>query len=626
MCEIILEQLTTNTTFCCTNIFIVMASMKTTTVKFEQVTFSHMLEKKFDIIGDEEFDNNLLLKHYTKANEINRIVVNDAILNTAAIEKNADDDAVACSAAEEFDEANFGDGPVMLLDAGDIVAKAEKWVRNMPRVQPFYAVKCNPNETVIKILAHALELIPSDVAARAHYTTVGFDCASKGEIAQVTGLGISQERIIFAHPCKMASHLTYARDHGVEMMTFDGLPELHKIKKLYPAAKLVLRLRVNDKGAQCPLGMKFGCERNQIAPLLATARQLGLDVIGISFHVGSGCRDATAFSDAIELARQAFNIGDTLGFNFTLLDIGGGFPGHKGAPIQFEPIAEVVNKALEQYFPLEKYSDVRVIAEPGRYFVASAFTLFVEIIAKKLAHENACEEIMYYVNDGVYGSFNCCMFDHATVEVTVPNSTSSANDLEGGKRSSIWGPTCDGLDKILDNITLPELEINDWLIFEDMGAYTIAAGSTFNGFPRPVLKPLCKRSVWQTIAPRLYNDEAASQVAADNGAEGVLVSFVCGGEGFEVGNEQHATDNSDDVGGVGGSGTAFGDDGGSVVSDISDFSSFGSMTDSAAAYAAGNAAMDADGLASSSASCAFASGTAAGVDNGFFDDSAYVYA
>lgn len=52
-------------------------------------------------------------------------------------------------------------------------------------------------------------------------------------------------------------------------------------------------------------------------------------------------------------------------------------------------------------------------------------------------------------------------------------------------RSSIWGPTCDGLDRIIEETQLPELMEGDWIYFADMGSYTLAAGSTFNGIPRP---------------------------------------------------------------------------------------------------------------------------------------------
>lgn len=61
---------------------------------------------------------------------------------------------------------------------------------------------------------------------------------------------------------------------------------------------------------------------------------------------------------------------------------------------------------------------------------------------------------MYYVNDGVYGSFNCLVFDHATVHPEVLGM----KDQEAVKfPSSIWGPTCDSLDCITKSVLLPKV-------------------------------------------------------------------------------------------------------------------------------------------------------------------------
>ncbi|EDO28248.1 predicted protein, partial [Nematostella vectensis] len=165
-------------------------------------------------------------------------------------------------------------------------------------------------------------------------------------------------------------------------------------------------------------------------------------------------------------------------------------------------ITSVINPALDKYFPVD--SGVTIIAEPGRYYVASAFTLAVNIIAKKVMvneqsgsddEEDAANDktLMYYVNDGVYGSFNCILFDHAHVK---PVLTKKPKPDESFYSSSIWGPTCDGLDRIVERFDLPELQVGDWMLFENMGAYTVAASSTFNGFQRPTLYYVMSRPHW----------------------------------------------------------------------------------------------------------------------------------
>lgn len=369
-----------------------------------------------------------------------------------------------------------------VLDIGEIVQKHKLWKHAMPRVEPHYAVKCNDSLTVLEVLA-ALGS--------------SFDCASKGEINKVLQLGVDPAKIIFANPAKPISHIRHAATVGIETMTFDNESELHKVKSLFPTAKLVIRIRCDDPNAQCQLGMKFGCDYKREAPkLLQAARELGLNVVGVSFHVGSGCSNPPIFRTAIEYAREVFDYAASLGFNLSLLDIGGGFPGLRGTSI--DKIAEVVNCALNDYFP---DPNVHVIAEPGRFYVASAYTLACNIHSVRhmelqdKSTGNLTPHNMYYINDGVYGSFNCMLYDHQQVH-PIP-----LKDCAGSKLtpSSVWGPTCDGLDQVSENILLPDMKIGDWLVFEDMGAYTLPVASTFNGFPVPKVHVVADESVWMLL-------------------------------------------------------------------------------------------------------------------------------
>ncbi|KDR16679.1 Ornithine decarboxylase, partial [Zootermopsis nevadensis] len=361
-----------------------------------------------------------------------------------------------------------------VCDIGDIVHKHREWKLKMPRVEPHYAVKCNDSLAVLEVLA-ALG--------------TGFDCASKGEIKKILELGVDPRRIIFANPAKPASHIRYAATLGVDIMTFDNECELHKIKNLFPTAKLVIRIRSDAAIAQCQLGMKFGCDAVTEAPhLLKVAQSLGLDIVGVSFHVGSGCGDPAAFYQAISSAKMVFDIGTTLGYNFDLLDIGGGYPGNKGTSI--DEIAEVVNSALDEYFPNPEL--VRVISEPGRFFVASAFILATNIHSKReVPSGEEVAHIMYYINDGVYGSFNALLYDHAKV-TPIPLNAHISKLFP----SSIWGPTCDGLDQVVQKVLLPEMSVGDWIIFEDMGAYTLPTASPFNGFPVPNVHVVADECIW----------------------------------------------------------------------------------------------------------------------------------
>jgi ornithine decarboxylase len=194
----------------------------------------------------------------------------------------------------------------------------------------------------------------------------------------VLGLGVAPSRIIFANPCKAASFIRHAAKTNVEMMTFDNSDELYKISRSFPTAKLIIRIHTDDTKALCRLNLKFGASLVAVPSLLAKAKELGLNVVGVSFHVGSGCFDSSAFSDAIRRSRAAFDMGKEAGYEFSILDIGGGFE-----DATFDATALTISDAIDTYFPDRTGAGLRIIAEPGRYFVSKAFSLATNVIARR---------------------------------------------------------------------------------------------------------------------------------------------------------------------------------------------------------------------------------------------------
>ncbi|XP_061097555.1 ornithine decarboxylase 1-like isoform X2 [Conger conger] len=343
-----------------------------------------------------------------------------------------------------------------VADLGELVKKHQRWVRSMPRVTPFYAVKCNDSRPVVMTLATL---------------GTGFDCASRHEIELVTSLGVDPSRIIYANTCKQASHLKYAADQGIQMMTFDSEAELVKIARCYKDAKLVLRIAADDSDSLLTMSDKFGATMKTGWKLLERGRWLDLDIIGVSFHVGSACTNPDTYRKAISDARAMFDVGKQLGYKMTLLDLGGGFPGYDIPDLfVFKEFAAVINAALEEYFPAD--SDVRVIAEPGRYYPSSTYTLAVKIIGKKVDIKEP---------SGDEG----------------PQKKRKLN--ERTYPSTIFGQTCDGHDLIVEEFDLPDLQVGEWLLFYNMGAYTVTTSTTFNGFPQPDIHYVMSRSAWQRV-------------------------------------------------------------------------------------------------------------------------------
>lgn len=346
-----------------------------------------------------------------------------------------------------------------VCDLGKVERLLQLWQQQLPRVHPYYAVKCNPDTEVLRLLASY---------------GVNFDCASKGEIETILDLGVDASRIVYAHPCKVSSSLRFAKKNEINLTTFDNADELYKMKKFHPECKLLLRIITDDSSAQCQLSTKYGAPLESVPELLQIAKDLGLEIAGVSFHVGSGASDTTALIKAVRDARGVFDLGAEFGFDMNVLDVGGGF-----SASTFIPASNALRSALDTFFP--STDGVNIIAEPGRYFVANAFTLATHVIAKRAVDDKA----MVYVNDGVYGNLNCILFDHQEPEARVLSHGGEFlfGKQEGKHTVSLWGPTCDGLDCIAKETKLSrDVSVGDWIYFPDLGAYTSAAASPFNGF------------------------------------------------------------------------------------------------------------------------------------------------
>ncbi|EKG16648.1 Ornithine/DAP/Arg decarboxylase [Macrophomina phaseolina MS6] len=268
-------------------------------------------------------------------------------------------------------------------------------------------------------------------------------------------------------------------------MTFDNADELHKIKRVFPEAQLYLRIAACDPSAVSQLSVKFGARLEAAEKLLGLAKELDLEVVGVSFHVGSGGSDPSAFTRAVRDARTVFDQAIRMGFLMHTLDIGGGF---SSGPL-FAETADLVNQALNRHFP----SGVRIIAEPGRYMVNSAFTAAAAVVARRRSEpvaedSNNLKATMLYINDGIYGNY----FNSISEVPNVPHVFRRAGrtivdepGLESAQQCeySIWGNTCDSFDCVNPTCSLAgEVEVGDWLYYRGMGGKGAhAAGSMDRG-------------------------------------------------------------------------------------------------------------------------------------------------
>jgi ornithine decarboxylase len=369
-----------------------------------------------------------------------------------------------------FLEKNHSEDPFLIVNLGEIIRQYQKWMTHLHFIKPYYAVKCNPDLVILKLL---------------YNLGCNFDCASKNEISKVMNIGASADRIIFAHPSKMMSQIKYARAHDVDLTVFDDKNELYKIKMFHSNARLVLRIKTDDSNSLCRFSCKFGADLEDVEELLKSAQTLDLNVVGISFHVGSGCKDKNQYKTAIENCYEVYQIAKNLGINMEIIDVGGGFCNDS-----FEEIADILKETIKKYFYDEinqKYI-IEFISEPGRFFVSSSHILVLSIINKKIRINKDTKEkqIIYYVNDSVYSTFNNIIYDHFVVSNQNLFPFNERNEKR--YKSTIYGISCDGIDKITEDIMLPDLLCGEYLYVELMGAYTIALfhhEEVFNGFNKP---------------------------------------------------------------------------------------------------------------------------------------------
>ncbi|GME78724.1 unnamed protein product [Ambrosiozyma monospora] len=369
--------------------------------------------------------------------------------------------------------------PFYVCDLSKLNHLLQLWHTKLSRVEPLYAIKCNKNPILLsKMVSLGL----------------GFDCASKNEIEMILKLGVHPNKIIYANPCKSIPYIRYAQENEINLTTVDNLDEVYKLQKYHSKCGILIRIQTFDQNSTCPLSVKFGADKKYAIELISKCKELGLNLKGLAFHVGSGCNDLNTIRLAVEDSRYLFDVAELqFGYKFDTLDIGGGF-----SESTFIPVAETMNHWLNLKFPHAEFGNLKIVSELGRFLSSSLFTLVANITSKR----GGSFKERLYLNDGLYGNLNCVLFDHQVLTPKVATSKGvfkyfetcgnlnsgitadeSNDDKLANKEYSIWGPTCDGLDCISPNCKLShEVDIGDWIYFENVGAYTSAASTNFNGF------------------------------------------------------------------------------------------------------------------------------------------------
>jgi len=354
--------------------------------------------------------------------------------------------------------------PVFIVDHEVIRGNYRNFKKHLPRVQAYYAVKANSAPEIVRTL---------------YKIGASFDVASMPEFRlvheNIKHLPAKErqdfiwDKIIYAHPIK-ANETLRELDQYKPLVTYDNYEEIRKVRKYAPHAGLVLRIKVPNTGAMVELSSKFGADPGEAVNLIQAAHDAGLTVEGISFHVGSQTTNFQNYVQALQVAAGIFREAWSRGFDKMIqLDIGGGFPAPYDANVRpFRELAATLNAEFKRLFPKK----VAILAEPGRFMIATAGTVVAEVIGKADRDGKRC----YYINDGVYHTYSGIIFDHCKYPV-------KAFKKGATQLCAVFGPTCDALDTIGLAEQLPDLKLGDLVYSENIGAYSAASSTYFNGFP-----------------------------------------------------------------------------------------------------------------------------------------------
>ncbi len=352
--------------------------------------------------------------------------------------------------------------PVLIIDTKVIESKYKELANSLPCAQIYYAVKANPMDEVIMLLASLGS---------------NFDIASRYELDQMLRLGISPDRLSYGNTIKKLCDIAYFYEKGVRLYATDSEYDLKNLAKAAPGSRVFYRILTEGTGADWPLSRKFGAHPDVLYHLILESAELGLIPWGISFHVGSQQRDIGQWDDAVARCKYLYDAVAEEGIELKMINIGGGFPANYVDPTFSVPeYAEEIMRFIEEDFGDHKPI---IILEPGRSLTADSGVLVSEVVNLSRKSKNNLYQWVF-LDVGKFGG----LIETIDESIKFPIFF----DKEGMAEEIILaGPTCDSMDILYEHYKyhMPETVIpGDLAYIFTTGAYTQSYSSVnFNGFP-----------------------------------------------------------------------------------------------------------------------------------------------
>ncbi|MDD4409962.1 MAG: type III PLP-dependent enzyme [Candidatus Pacebacteria bacterium] len=372
-------------------------------------------------------------------------------------------------AVKEF--AKDKETPFLVVNLNYIEKNFDELEKNLPYAKIYYAVKANPNNEVIKILAERGS---------------NFDVATIFEMDQLFSLGISPERMSYGNTIKKEKDIAYAYEKGIRLFATDSDSDLNKIARQAPGSRVFFRILCDGSGADWPLSRKFGAHPDVIFNLAIKAKKIGLEPYGLSFHVGSQQRDIGQWDNAIAQCKYMFDSLSEAGIDLKMINMGGGFPSNYMQPSNdIEIYAKEVTRFLEEDFG-EDFPEI--IVEPGRSIAGGSGVLVSEAVL--ISQKSVTNHYSWlYIDAGKFGGLIETL-DEA-IKYPIFTESSASGELEENesnlKEYIIAGPTCDSMDILYEQNKYKldkNLKEGDKMYILTTGAYTTSYSAVcFNGIP-----------------------------------------------------------------------------------------------------------------------------------------------
>ncbi len=358
--------------------------------------------------------------------------------------------------------------PVYAIFPAAFRSAAQTFIEGFPG-ETMYAVKAN----------HAHPVLDHLYAAGIKH----FDVASLAEVRLIRER-FPNAKLSFMAPVRIRGAAGEAyRKYGVRDFALDSEDELSTVlhetgakndRDIAAQLTLYVRLQVPADGALLELASKFGASVSASADLLRDIAAAGAKP-GLTFHVGSQCLYPRSYKAALKRCGEALK---HAGVALAALDVGGGFPGYY-LNVTVPPLDEYFAAIREGITALKLPKDCRIYCEPGRALAADGLSVITQVSLRR--------DHTIFINDGIYGSLNEYALQNWPVRYPLKVYTEREGRIveKTARVASFkaFGPTCDTLDVLHYLIDLPEdIAAGDWIEFQQLGAYSCALRTAFNGF------------------------------------------------------------------------------------------------------------------------------------------------